>query len=71
MKELPEVFGRNLRERMAASGMDADDLAQAVGVSGQSVLDYRAGRSVPQLANAVGIADALGCRLDELCREER
>lgn len=51
--------------------MSAEALAQAVGTSRQAVYDWESGQYWPKASSLPRIAEALGCTIDELFREER
>ena len=46
------------------------DLAEALGVSRQSVSKWETGQSVPDLDKIIRLADLFGITVDELVREE-
>lgn len=50
----------------AAKGMSQSDLAEALGVSRQSVSKWETGASVPDLDRLIGMSDLFGVTLDEL-----
>jgi putative transcriptional regulator len=54
---------RELRQRQ---GMTQEDLAQAAGVSRQSIISIERGRYMPSLPLALKMARVFRCRTDEL-----
>jgi putative transcriptional regulator len=55
-----------VREFRASAGMTQKDLADAAGVSRQSVISIERGRYVPSLALALKMADIFECATDDL-----
>jgi putative transcriptional regulator len=60
-----EVFNQ-IRSYRQARGLTQDDLAQAVGVSRQSINAIERGRYTPSLALALRFAQFFRCSMDEL-----
>lgn len=60
-----EVVNR-IRDYRTESGLTQDDLAQAVGVSRQSINAIERGRYIPSLPLALRFARFFGCSTDEL-----
>ncbi|MFD5140592.1 helix-turn-helix transcriptional regulator [Streptomyces sp. NPDC058378] len=60
------MAGERVRERRRASGWSQGELAAASGVSRQSVAAIEAGKQVPSVTAALGLAAALGCAVEEL-----
>jgi molybdate-binding protein/DNA-binding XRE family transcriptional regulator len=58
----------NLRSLRAARGLSQGELAELVGVARQSINSIEAGRYVPGTEIALRLADALGCRVEEIFR---
>ena len=59
-----------LKELREARHMSRDDLAQALGVSYQTIRNYEAGDREFTLSTACAICDILECTLDELAGRE-
>jgi putative transcriptional regulator len=55
-----------VREFRQRQGMTQEDLAQAAGVSRQSIISIERGRYVPSLPLALTMARIFRCRADEL-----
>lgn len=55
-----------LREQRIKKGMTLDALAKASGVSRVSINRYELGTRTPDVVAAKKIADALGCRIEDL-----
>lgn len=47
-----------------------EELATMVGITQAMVSHYETGRRVPDLETAAKIANALGCKVDDLIKEE-
>jgi len=60
-----EVFNR-IRDYRVERGLTQDDLAQAVGVSRQSIISIERGRYTPSLSLALHFAKYFHCSTDEL-----
>jgi putative transcriptional regulator len=60
-----EVFNR-IKDYRVKHGMTQDELAQAVGVSRQSIISIERGRYTPSLYLALRFAHFFQCRVDEL-----
>ena len=56
----------NIQETRIAAGMTQEQLAEAVGVSRQTVAKWESGDTSPDLEHAAALADALGTTLDDL-----
>src|SRR5262245_61580086 len=55
-----------VRLRRQARGWTQDELAQAAGLSRTGVSAIEAGRMVPSVASAIGLAQALRCTVEDL-----
>src|SRR5262245_52296989 len=55
-----------VRSRRQARGWTQDELAQAAGLSRTGVSAIEAGRMVPSVASALGLAQALKCTVEDL-----
>lgn len=60
-----EVFNR-IRDYRVERGLTQDELAQAVGVSRQSIISIERGRYTPSLYLALRLAQFFQCSVDEL-----
>ncbi len=60
-----DVFNR-IRDYRVERGLTQDELAQAVGVSRQSIISIERGRYTPSLYLALRIAQFFQCSADEL-----
>lgn len=67
---LSEIFRARLRVAREGAGMSVNDLAQRLGQSDNSVRGYENGRTLPSLATAVRISEALGADLNWLVGRE-
>jgi putative transcriptional regulator len=65
-----EVINR-IRDYRLERGLTQDDLAQAVGVSRQSINAIERGRYTPSLPLALRFAQYFGCPTDELFQLEK
>ncbi len=62
------VFAKRLASIRTDRKMSQADLAEAAGVSKDSIINWECGRCTPRLDAACKIADVLGCALDDLVR---
>lgn len=62
------VFAKRLRAVRSDRGMTQDELADAAGVSRDSVRRWELGINTPGLDAACALADALACSVDDLAR---
>jgi putative transcriptional regulator len=62
---MPRV-DNSVREFRQRQGMTQEDLAQAAGVSRQSIISVERSRYVPSLALALKMARIFRCRIDDL-----
>lgn len=60
----------HVRERRAGMGMTQEDLAQACGVSRQSINSIERGKYIPSLPLALRLAEVFGCATDDLFERE-
>lgn len=65
-----QIFKRELPKYMERAGMRQIDLANALGMSKSTVHCWVTGKSFPEIDTIQQIADALGCRTDDLIVEE-
>lgn len=62
----PETYETDVRDRRLAQGWSQDELARRAGLSRAGVSAIEIGRLVPSVASALALAQALGCRVEEL-----
>lgn len=62
--------GKNVKDKRNAKGMTQAVLSQKTGVGTSMLCQIEKGTKIPSLGVALSIAKALGCTVDELCREE-
>jgi AbrB family looped-hinge helix DNA binding protein len=60
------TIAQNIQTTRLALGFSQEQLAEAVGVSRQTVAKWEAGETSPDLEHAAALADALGTTLDGL-----
>lgn len=65
-KERDSGFAAGLRAERNRADMTQEELADAVGVSTSSVINWESGEYMPSLATTIRIADVLGCTLEQL-----
>lgn len=63
-------IGKAVRSERLKKHFSQKELAQIVGVNDTMICQIEKGLKIPSLPVAFGIAKALGCTIDELCREE-
>lgn len=61
-----KAVGRRLKSGLADTGMTAEQLADAIGMSRFAVGDWLIGRSTPSFETSVKICDVFGWPLDRL-----
>lgn len=59
-------IGANIQTTRQAVGLTQEQLAEAVGVSRQTVAKWESGDTSPDLGHAAALAEALGCTVDAL-----
>ncbi len=64
------TVGNDIRRRRSEREWTQQQLADAVGVSRQSIISIEQGRYVPSLALALQLARVFGCSTDDLFRLE-
>lgn len=69
MPDVTPFFGPCLRELREAKRMSVSDLADASGVSRQTITHYEAGRRDPNLRTLLALAYALGVRPEKFLRD--
>jgi len=68
---MPQHFdGNELRRRRHAAGIDQTRFAADIGKSAATIANYENGHYHPPVAVLTRIAQALGCRVEDLFREE-
>ena len=60
----------DIKKMRLTVGMSQEDLAKASGVSRVAIARYESGERVPSVIIAARIANALGCKVDDLIKEE-
>ncbi|MCM3088803.1 MULTISPECIES: helix-turn-helix transcriptional regulator [Bhargavaea] len=55
-----------IRDNRSERGMTQDDLAEALGVSRQTIISLEKGRYNPSLELAFKLAGVFGCRIEDL-----
>lgn len=63
-------IGKIVRNKRNEKGMTQATLSQKTGVGTSMLCQIEKGTKIPSLGVALSIAKALGCTVDELCREE-
>jgi len=63
-------LGQKLKEERSKAGMKQEELAQAIGVSRQTVSNWENNRSYPDIASVMKLSDLYGLSLDELLKED-
>ena len=58
----------DIKKVRLAVGMSQEDLAKASGVSRIAIARYETGERVPSVIIAARIANALGCKVDDLIK---
>lgn len=61
-----EVVGNTVRDRRRDRGMSQQELAQAMGVSRQTINSIEVGRYVPSLGLAIGLARFFTSAVEEV-----
>lgn len=64
----PKVYG--IRACRKAAGMTQEELAERVGTARSALAMWEAGKSNPRIETLRKVADALGCTVDDLLRED-
>ena len=74
LNEEPFVFkgsiGENVRQLRKKANLTQNTLGEMVGIGHSMLCQIEKGTKIPSLGVALSIAKALGCTVDELCREE-
>lgn len=68
-KSLQEAFRQNLKAWREARKMTQGELARRCGVEQRSISYYESGDRTPRAYIALLIAEALGCRVEDLFKE--
>ena len=63
-------FGSKLKELRTQAGMTQQQLADSVGVSRPFITDIENDKKTAKVQTLINIANALGCTLDELVKEQ-
>ncbi len=64
------VLGRNLKLLREKNNMTQQQLADSVGVSRPFITDIENDKKTAKVQTLINIANALGCTLDELVKEQ-
>lgn len=64
----PKVYG--IRACRKAAGMTQGELAEKIGVARNTLAMWETQRSNPRIGTLCKLADALGCTVDDLLRED-
>jgi len=67
---MEDRVGNSLREYRTKAGMTQEQLAEAVGVSRQTIISIERGRYVPSLPLALKIVRYFSCSTNEMFRLE-
>lgn len=65
------MIGDRIKFARLAKGMSGDDLAQAIGVSRQTVSNWERGVYTPSRDNIFALSDAMGTTPEALMKEEK
>jgi len=68
---MEKTLGARIAEYRKEKGLKQDDLAEALGVSGQAVSKWENDISCPDIMLLPALADKLGVTVDELLRGEK
>lgn len=60
----------DIKKARLNADMSQEMLAKAAGVSRISIARYESGERIPDVVTAAKIANALGCKVDDLIKEE-
>ena len=66
--ESKNVFGKNLKAMMKSKHVTQEELAKQIGVTQTMFSRYITGKSNPIIYKAYGIAEYVGCSIDELMK---
>src|SRR5262245_61298286 len=64
-------IGASIRRQREAMGMTVAQLAEAIGVSRNTLTNYESGKTEPTASDLVQLSDALGCPVSELLGIEK
>lgn len=62
-----EIIAACIRAERARAHISQEELASASGITTTSIAKYELGTMCPSFANAVRIAEVLGCTPNDLC----
>ena len=60
------TVGSNLREKRLVAGLTQEEIAERCGVTRQTIIAVERGNYVPSVLLALRLAQALGCRVEDL-----
>lgn len=63
---MKEIIENRVKEFRAELGLTQQELAEAAGVSRQSIISIERGRYIPSLPLALRMAEVFGCAMDDL-----
>ena len=63
-------FGQKLKEARQKAGLTQEAVAQAIGVSRQSLSNWENDRTYPDLGSVLRLSDLYGLSLDDLLRHD-
>lgn len=69
--ESKNVFGKNLKAMMKSKHVTQEELAKEIGVTQTMFSRYITGKSNPTIYKAYGIAEYIGCSIDELMKIDK
>lgn len=70
LKEQTEVFSRNLNKYLKERNLTQKEVAEAIGVSQQSMNYWSSGRNLPRMDKIQLLADYLGIRYSDLLYDD-
>lgn len=62
-------FRGNLERLRKEKGLSRAELGALCSLEEKTIYNYETGRRLPRIHDAKRLADALGCTLDDLCKE--
>ena len=63
------AFCKNMRRVRRAKDISQEELARLTGIGRNCITSYEVGKNEPNISQAMKIAQALSCTMDELCQE--
>jgi transcriptional regulator with XRE-family HTH domain len=68
---LPTINGAEVRSRRRSAGLTLQELGERIGCSRSHLSEIEAGRKTPSLPLAAELAEAFGCKVDDLLTSAR